>query len=507
MPSPADSICTAFRRKAEAPPPSSPRTWVQLLVVDGQLSYEDPPDFTRWVKAGTKPVFLPSQFRWAVLGLFLAALPALAVAAVGMAHQPILFYVPWFVCSLVAGLLPFYEVPGHLRVTMSAFVTVAALSTGGLPIAVACATITALSSWVSSLGRRKRMKAHFLAANWAVLVLSAAAGSLAFDRVLGLPGGAAFDVKVASSWFLIAFPVGSAVYVLVNTSLVSLARAVLTGHPWLPTWRYCFSPIGLIFSIGILQTLSFIIAFGSWGALGAGTAGTVIAFLIILLLLGVGKQAVYQQEARQSIRCLAGLLRIATRPDHRKHALAVYFFEDLLVQGARRFLPGIPTQELTFEAEEAVFDAEIAWKLGASIQSVRAYLTLHETPEGSGPFGLKEPPLPVWSPAFPERGDALPSAGAEDREPKWSAAVLKDLSAAARPPFEDLDDENRKWNRLALSAARTIHSLLERYDYGRRLTAGDDLLWWQSCELAGFGAAASFEPSILRENLDPLADM
>ncbi len=507
MPSPERRIRTDIRRETEIPAPASPRTWVQLLVVDSQLSYEDPPGCTHWIRRATRPVFQPAQFRWAALALFITALPALGLAAARLAELPVLSYLPWFVCSLMAGLLTFHEVPGQVRVTLSGFVTVAALSTSGLPVAVGCATITALSSWAATISQRKSPKSHLLAANWANLALSAAAGAIILDRVLGLPGEAGFAARIASDRFLLAFPAGSIVYVLVNTSLTSLASAVLFRRPWIPAWRSCYSVMGLVFSIGFLQTLSFIIAFGSWGALGAGTAGAVIAFLVILVLLGAGKQAVYHCEARENIRTLAGLLRTVTRPDHPKHPLAVYFVEGLLADGTRRFVSGIPPEELTFEAEEAVFDAEIAWKLGASLQAVRAYLTLHETPEGTGPFGLREPGLPVWSPVFPEGASSSLVTLGESGKAKWATAVLKDLSEAAKPPYEDLDDENRKWNRLALSGARTVHSLLERYDYGMRLGAADDLLWWQSCDLAGFGPSASPEPSLLQENPDPLADL
>jgi hypothetical protein len=448
---------------------------------------------------------LSSQFHWAAVALFVTALPALVLAATQLSHQPSLLYVPWLVCSLMAGLWAFYEIPGHLRITASGFVTVAALATAGFAVAICCATITALASWASSLARTKKANTYLFLSNWATLVLSAAAGTMAFDVILGLPEGSDFSARLASNRFLLAFPAGTVCYVLVNTVLASLAGATQRQWPMVSTWKRFYSGAGMLFTVGLIQSLAFIVAFGSWGALGNGAIGTGVAFLIVLFLLGAGKQAVLQHETREHIRRLAILLRTVSRPEHRKHPVARYLLEDLLTQGTQRFLLGIPPEELTFEAEEAVLDAEIAWKLGASEQSIRSYLMLHETPEGTGPFGRKELPLPVWSPSFP-RGIAASFAEEtpDDEKRDWTRPVIGDLVDAASPEVGDLRGEHRKWIRLASSAARTVHSILERYDYGRQLNLDEDLSWWQSCELAGFGAEASAAEHLQPEGPEPL---
>jgi|GEM_PF-2422200 len=480
-----------------------PRTWVQLLAVDSQLSYHDPWDFARWVRAKSGLAGVPPAFRWAALALWVSSLPALILAAGQLAQQPSVAYLPWFICSLLAGLWAFNEVPGNLRITVSACVTAGAFATGGFGLGVACGTITALSSWAVSGAVRRPARAYVFLANWSNLVLSAAAGAITLELILGMPGQADLAGKLASNRFLLAFPAGVATYVLTNTALASLSLASLRRSRWAATWKEMYSGVGLLFSIGMLQALSFIIAFGSWGALGAGEAGTFVAFLVILILLGAGKQCVLQHEAREHILCMAEMLRAATRPRNGFYPFSTYLLDRLLTQGTRRFLSGIPTEELTFEAEEAVLDAEIAWKLGASRQSIRAYLAQHETPTGTGPFGLKELGMPVWSPAFPERVERPGPENGDRERGRWSRQVLRSLLDAARPPDGHAADENRKWNRLALSGARTVHSIVERYDFGRRLSLSEDQEWWTTCELAGFGLTPAPEGAVAREDPEP----
>jgi hypothetical protein len=469
---------------------SAPRTWVQLLAVDSQLSYDDVPDYSRWMRKDPGAAPLTAGFRWAAVGLFLTSLPVLALAAAGMTGKPLSAWLPWVASSLAAGLWAFHETPGRVRVTPSGFVTLAALATAGLPLAVLSAVVTAVASWAVSLQSGRRLHGHTLAVNSAVLVLAAGAASAVFDTVLGVPGGAHLTDKLTSDRFLLAFPAAALTYVGINTGLTAVSLAARTARPMVAVWGQLFSGIGLFFTLGMLQSLAFIIAFGNWGLPGPEGAGTAIAFVIVSLLLGAGRQAVYQQEARSHVQCIAGLLHSATRPENRKYPLALVLLEDLLAQGTRRFLATIPPEELTFEAEEAVLGAEIAWKLGASRESIRSFLTAHENPAGSGPFGLKELPLPAWSPAFSDRMNRDTSEAMDD-EPEWMVPVFSRLAAVTRPAEELMDDEDRKWSRLALSGARTVHSLLERYDYGRRLSTPEDLEWWRSCEISGFGPAES----------------
>lgn len=506
MPAPTDRRRQGTSGIAEFEPVDVPdRSWVQLLAADSQLSYCDPVDFTRWLRSSPPPLFIPPAFRGAALALFATSVPALILAAVELARHPSLVYVPWLICSLLAGMWPFYEVPGHLRISPSAFVTVAAFVTSGFSLGVWCATVTAVASWAASGGLRTRSRGHFFLANWANLVLAAAAGAMVFDRVLGLTGDVNFTSKLASDRFLAAYPASLAAYVAVNTTLASLGNAARHQESFAGAWKRSYAPVGLLLSVGVVQVLSFIIAFGSWGGLATDSAGTLVAFLITLILLGAGKQAVLQHEARSHIGCLAALLRVVTRPDHRKYPLAAHLLDGLLAQGTRRFLSGIPPEELTFEAEEAVFDAEIAWKLGASENSMRSYLAQHETPEGSGPFGLRELGLPVWSPSFPRNVERPRPVGREKQKPEWGDSVLRCLLDAADPPAGDLADENRKWSRLARSGARTVHSILERYDFGRRLTQAEDLHWWVTCDLAGFQPSGEAESPLAQEDIEPQA--